>query len=223
MFASNIIHSVNKMKALDIMRAHDLKWDNHIADTIAKSQVKLSLMRKIRPFISMDQFLQIATSQIFSTTYYASPVWLNNTLASRLWKKVNSFHYRVMRVACNDFRTKISKKVIDSTCKRATPKMWSQYISASTAIKILRDSTPRLLAEALQQSMTVERRRPRHGRFFDCSRRKPGRHSFNNRLVHLNSIAEPWLDPFPTNDSIRIILKQHLNFDFKLDKDNNFN
>lgn len=122
-FDDIIISSSNCIKALGITISRDLSWNQHVQTTISKSQSKLSLLRKIRRWLSMENFLKIATSQIFSTTYYAAPVWLNTTMGYKMWKRIESFHYRVMRVACNDFKGNKKRKVIDSLCKRATPKM----------------------------------------------------------------------------------------------------
>jgi len=213
-FAGTVIQTTVKMKALGLILAHYLKWDKHINATLPKTNSKLSLTRKIRPLLTRDQYLSVATSQIFSTMYYAAPVWLNCTLGHKLWKKIDSFHYRVMRVAIQDFKGKKKRKVIDSLCKRATPRMWSNYISASTAIKIIRDKEPKRLLDSINTSMVIERRRPRNGRFFDGSRLLVGKHQFKNRLTHLSQIQDPWLYPTPSNDSIRTILKRHLNFSF---------
>ncbi len=213
-FAGTEIKTGPTMKALGITLQSDLKWNGHLDAIIPKSQSKLSLLRKIRPQLTMEQFLTISTSQIFSTTYYAAPVWLNCTLSSKLWKKITSFHYRVMRVACRDFKARKKRTVIDTQCKRDTPKMWADYISASTAIKCVRDSEPRLLADEIKSGWTTERRRD-NPRFFDDSIRQSGRHNFSNRLKLLNDIQDPWYFPPPTNDAIRIFLKKHLNFDFE--------
>jgi hypothetical protein len=215
-FAGISIESTKHMKALGITISHDLKWNEHLRILLPKAHAKLSLLRKVRPVLTRDQFIQIATSQIFSTTYYAAPVWLNQTLGSKEWKRMDSFHYRVMRVAINDFKRNKKRKVIDSLCKRATPKMWSNYISASTALKIVRDLLPSRLATSINETMVTERRRPRNGRFFDNSKLRVGRHSFANRLGHLNDISGPWLYPTPSDDAIRTLLKRHFNFDFKV-------
>lgn len=213
-FAGTMVKTSPNIKALGLTISQDMKWNSHVDLVLSKAQTKLSLLRKIRPVLSMQQFLNIATSQVLSTLYYAAPVWLNTTLGYKHWKKVESMHYRIMRVAINDFKGRRKRKVIDSLCKRATPRMWSDYISASTAIKIIRDNKPRGLADSIEKNMVTERRRDGFGRLFDGSRRRIGLHSFANRLKHLNEIEEPWLDPPPSDDKIRRLLKKHLNFDF---------
>ncbi len=213
-FAGSQVKTSQNMKALGIHLMNNLKWDLHLKEALHKSSAKLALIRKIRPYITMEQFLTVATSQVFSTLYYASTVWLNSTLSCSLFKRIDSFHYRVMRVACNDFKGRRKRKVIDALCKRATPRMWSSYISASTAIKIIRENSPLLIANRINGNMTTNRRRPRNGRLFDASSRSIGKHSFSNRLLHLNDLEEPWLYPSPSDDPLRRILKKHFNFNF---------
>ncbi len=200
-FANNRIKTSESLKALSITMSGDLKWDQHLAVQLPKSHAKLSLLKKIQNTLTSEQFIKIATSQVFSTIYYASPVWLNTTLSSKLWKKVTSFHYRVMRVACNDHKARKKRIVIDSICKRATPRMWSDYITASIAMKIIRDQAPLKLANTIRDSMTIERRKPSNPRFFDSSRIRHGRHSFANRLKHFSDISLPWYDPCPNPDN----------------------
>ncbi len=85
------------------------------------------------------------------------------------------------------------------------------------AIKILRDGAPIGLHGIIKSNMTTLRRKPQQGRFFDTSKIQLGRHFFGNRLNHLNDLEEPWFSlPQPlSNDAIRRILKDFLNFDFK--------
>jgi hypothetical protein len=66
-------------------------------------------------------------------------------------------------------------------------------------------------AATLVETMVIERRRPRNGRFFDNSKKK----IVSNRLTHLNDIVDPWILPIPQNDAIRRLLKKQFNFDFE--------
>jgi hypothetical protein len=120
-FAGTVIKTTDKMKALGVTICHNFSWDAHVNVQCGKANAKLSLIRKIRRNLTMEQFIQIASSQIFGMLYYAAPLWLNQTLEHKLWKKLDSLHYRILRVACNDFKRTKKKQVIDSLCKRATP------------------------------------------------------------------------------------------------------
>jgi hypothetical protein len=84
---------------------------------------------------------------------------------------------------------------------------------ASLAMKILRYNNPKALTDSILSNMVTDCRRPRFGRIFDGSKRRIGKYSFKNRLIHLNDLTEPWLYPTPSNDSIRTMLKKSFNFD----------
>ncbi len=71
---------------------------------LPKAQAKLSLMRKIRLVLNMKHFLDIVSSQVLSSAYYASPAWLNITLRNKEWKKIDSLYYCLMLGAINDFK-----------------------------------------------------------------------------------------------------------------------
>jgi len=105
---------------------------------------RLALLKKIRKNMTVEQFLAVASSQIFSIMYYASQVWLNKTLSARLWGKLKSLHYRILRAATRHFK-RVSKSTLDKQCKRATPAMWSSHSTSSLEIKILRDRYPKRL------------------------------------------------------------------------------
>jgi hypothetical protein len=186
-FAGTTIQTTNKMKALGVTLSHNLSWEAHVTNACNKANAKLSLLRKIRCNLTMDQFLQVASSQIFGMLYYAAPLWLNQMLGHKLWRKLESLHYRILRVACNDFKRTKKNQVIDSLCKRATPRMWSTYAISSIAMKIIRDEEPTRLHEAIIDNMVIERRKPRQGHFFDCSKLRIGKYSISNRLTDRGS------------------------------------
>lgn len=60
------------VKALGITLHHNLKWTVHLEQIIKRIAPKLSMLKKIRKNLDLQQFLKIATSQLFSVLYYAS-------------------------------------------------------------------------------------------------------------------------------------------------------
>jgi len=207
------IISKKSMKALGLTFQSDLKWNVHVEAVLSKIRTKLALLRKIRKDLDLDQYLKIATSQLYSQMYYASPVWLNETLGSDQWKKLRSMHYRILRAGTRDFKQRTSKKVLDVQCKRATPKMWSHYSTNTIAIKILRDRSPLYLFNLIMETYYAERRKPDHAKFFDNSRGKIGKHRLCNRLNNLDNLPG-WFDKDLNDHAIRKLLKDYLDFDF---------
>jgi len=175
------------------------------------------MLRKIRKNMEKDQFLKVATAQLFSIMYYASPVWLNETLGSSQWKKLRSIHYRILRIATKDFKQRANRRVLDKTYKRATPKMWSQYSTFLLVMKTLRDRSPIYLTTIIMQTYYNERRKPGVAKFYDNSRGKVRKHRICNRLETMAQLPE-WFGRDLTNHQIRLLLKDHLDFDFKNDR-----
>ena len=163
----------------------------------------------VRRFMTEEQFLKSVTANYYNTVFYASGVWYEN-IKSSFKTKLTSLHFRLLRTACRDFRQDISRHELTTRCKRATPNEWNHYVTASIALKVLRDKNPKSLHEKLRETYYEERRHKGQGRFFDSSRLLVGRQSLQNRLPHVAQIKSPWneLGTSMTNDGIRILLKK---------------
>jgi len=206
--------STTTMKVLGLTFQTDMKWNFHVNTVLKKIQSKLSMLRKIRRNLDLQDYLKVATAQLYSILYYGSPVWMNDTLEKSLWQKLKSLHYRILRVGIRDFKRRKSKKHIDKTCKRATPEMWSKYASGALVIKIIRDRSPLNLYIGIMANFYTEPRKPNHGKFFDNSQGKIGKHRLENRLEFMTELG-PWLDdPNIGNDALRRMLKDKLDFNF---------
>lgn len=208
------ITSRESLKALGITMQSDLKWNKHVHYITTKASQKLSMLSKITKNITKDQFLKLATAQIFSQLYYASQVWLNATLTSDLWKKLKALHYRILRLTQRDYKKKIKHADLDKACRRATPSMWGAYATASLVIKLLRNKTPKMIYNTLLENLYVERRKPCRGRFYNNSTGKVGLHELKNRLNFICDLDFDWLGLDLSDDAIRIKLKKFFNFNF---------
>ena len=106
-------------------------------------------------------------------------------------RKLNSTHYRLLRIAERDWKNKIPRSTLDEL-GRARPSLWAKYITASTVIKILRDQAPIRLHDHLVQTIYSERRNPGVWKFYDSSRVRIGKHAIGNRLKEIfDEINEP--------------------------------
>jgi len=86
--------------------------------------------------------------------------------------------------------------------------MWSNYITASTAISLYNNSDTRL-SEYLRESSYIIDRRPKKAKFRDASKRKIGAQALKNRLLHLNNINFDWIGPEVCKNYLRVNLKRH--------------
>ena len=199
---------VTSMKVLGTYFECDLNWDKQAELSIKKGVKLINVFRFIRRYLTEEQFLKSVTSNYYGSVFYGASVWLPNIKASHK-TKLNSLHFRLLRVACKDFSLKLSRDDLTTRCKRAKPMEWARYSTASIAMKTIRDELPKPLFEILKSTYYEERRQKGRGLFFDSSRRKCGRQSLQNRLSHVAQIKKPWNeDGLPlSNNQLRRLLK----------------
>ena len=168
------------------------------------------MFRFVRKYMTEAQFLKSVTANYYSTVFYGASVWLPNIKAKHKLR-LNSLHFRLLRTACKDFNQLISRENFTMRCNRATPTEWSKYVTASIAIRTIRDKKPKELHEILKRTYFEERRFKGRGLFYDSSKTRPGRQSIQNLLQHVYQIRNPWneLGSKMTNDAIRVLLKNN--------------
>jgi len=199
----NGISSSDSFKALGITFSHNLSWESHITNTMAKTSRTINSIKFLRRYISTDNALKVATSQYFGQAYYGASIWLNKTLNYSQWDRLNRQHYRAIRASVGDFARKIP--ILDIIAKRATPKEWSSYITSSTAIKLYNNNNTRI-GKQLIEAGYINDRRPDRAVFIDRSNKLVGQQHLTNRLQCMNDINFPWIG-ISSADSLRRQLK----------------
>ena len=123
-----------KMKALGITINGTLSWDDHAENMIQKGKGLISIFRHVRKYMTEKQFLKSVICNFYSSVYYASSVWLSSCKAIQKTKLL-SLHFRLLRTACKDYWSKISRHDLTNRFMRATPLEWAKYTTASIAIE----------------------------------------------------------------------------------------
>ena len=198
-----------EMKALGITIDSNLRWDSHADDMINRGKGLISVFRHLRKYLTEEQFLKTVTCNFYSSVFYLSSVWLPNCKAIQK-TKLTSLHFRLLRTACKDYWTKLSRKDLTNRCQRATPAEWSKYTTASVAIKVIKNKQPVRLHDILKSTYYNERRNAGKGLFYDSSKTVQGCQSLQNRLKHIAQISEPWNEQGPekfSKDKLRVMLK----------------
>ena len=199
---------VNNFKALGIYVQNDLSWHKQAEHAVAKGKKLVSNFKVLRHYLDESQFLKAASANYYSTIFYGACVWFESTKA-KYKDKLKSLHFRLLRTATKDFQLKLTHDELTTQCRRATPKQWSNFITASKVMKIIRDKQPSELHQLLLRNYFEEPRYPGVGLFFDSSVNKKGLQSIENRLLFMRSIKTPWNNKSPlTNDEICIELKK---------------
>jgi len=202
------IESGNSMKVLGVQFDSRMKWSNQIDQALIKGRRLCSGLKFIRQKLTRYQFLKVMTCQFYSSVYYGCETWLNNTTSFNDLRKLNSLHYRALRIATRDFKRTNRRSELD-TLGRARPSVWTKYLTASRVIKTANLGLPVRLSAYLNENSYVERRRPGRIKYFDNSRSKIGRQTLNNRAGQcVNDVDFDWKCDNLTNDRLRLCLKK---------------
>jgi len=204
-----LIPSKPLIKALGVVIDHRLRWTDHIRMVVNKVRRLICGFRMIRNKFTEVQAKNLVTAQALSVLYYGSTVLLTpNMLGDRI-RRIESIHYRCLRVIVKDYRQRISRVWIDAATQRLPPKKWCRFAAASLAIKVRKCQAPRYLNDELFKNTYTEVRKP--GRLFgyDSSKSMTGRAITKNWIGQtLGQIQASWTNSNLSNDQIRRMLKQ---------------
>jgi len=172
-----------------------------------KARVVLGKMKFLSKYTDIKSMKKIITSHCYGMLYYASPVWLNEGTSARVWRILNTLHYKGLRTACRDFRKIKSRDKSDKLFNRATPHRWMYYANSKLALQLLAltQSGPPI-CDKIKQSIGFNDRTKRIITP-DTSKLQIGRQSFHNRLTSLREVRFPWNNNI-SKDQLRINLKK---------------
>jgi len=157
-------------------------------------------------FLAMSRIWTLAPWVVF---------WCADYIYIYIFKRLESQHYRAVRAAVRDFKRSIPRAMLDIISKRAPPRQWSNYTTASTAMWLYNTSDTRLAID-LRASAYVNDRRLAVAKFCDASRGKIGRQALRNRLNHINVITFDWIKDNIFKDYLRVNLKKQFFFYWQL-------
>jgi len=199
--------SQEQMKVLGVTFERTLDWRPHIENNIKKMSRITHGLKFLRKRLTEEQFIRATTSQYYGMMYYGSQVWLGKHTPKSHINKLTSLHYRLLRIAKNDWKRKLHRRTLDKI-GRATPLQWGNYINASTAVKVINNQKPNLLCDSLMKNMYQERRKPGQIKFFSNNNTKVGQNSLKNRLDDAFKAIN--FDHYPLNsiDYLRTNLKK---------------
>jgi len=93
-----------EMKILGVIFDDKLSWSAHITKTIAKMNRLTSGLRFLRKRLQKKSFLKATTSQFYGLLYYGSQVWLGSHTKISDIRRLNSVHYKTLRIVENDWK-----------------------------------------------------------------------------------------------------------------------
>jgi len=196
------IQTGNEMKVLGIIFNERLKWDSQIKKTISKANSLTHGLKFLRKKLTKSQFINATTSLFYGLFYYGSQVWLGEHTTSAQLKRLNSVHYRHLRIIEGDWKKEKRREELDKI-GRTKPSTWSKYSCGNMVIKIMNEKQPVELFQRLSKKHYTERRKPFKMKFHSDAITKTGFQGIENRLVSLFNILD--FDHYGlTRDQLRI-------------------
>jgi len=183
----------------------------HVDRTLAKMSRLTAGLRFLRKRLSKKQFINATTSQFYGTPYYRCQVWLGYHTRMSAIRKLNSIHYKVLRIVENDWKKKKKRAELD-LIGRAKPTKWMSYATGTLVTKIMRDKLPVCLFDKLSQTVYHERRKPDKLLFYDGSKTKQGFQGIQNRIKEIFDKFDCDNYSVISDDQLRIVFKKSLNF-----------
>jgi len=93
-------------------------------------------LKFLRRRLGQDKFIKATTSQYYGLVYYGSQVWLGQHTPVSQLRRLNSLHYKLLRIAVQDWKRKSSRSDLDEI-GRVRPSQWYKYATGSLIIKIM--------------------------------------------------------------------------------------
>jgi len=204
----DLITPTSTMKVLGVLFDNNMGWNSQLEKVLNKAKIVIKKMNFLRKYVNQDGMKRILTSHFYGLVYYATPVWLGKFTPERSWKLLESAHYRALRATVGDHLKLWTKKELDDTLGRATPKQWMEYCTCKTAIQLmnLKEKGPPMSMQLINQQY-INDRLPLKTKIFDASKKKCGRFSLRNRLDFFEKIDFDWRNDIST-DLLRINLKK---------------
>jgi len=154
--------------------------------------------------------MKATTGQFYGLLYYGSQVWLGPHTKVADIRKLNSVHYKTLRIVETDWKKKKKRSELDKL-GRAKPSLWAKYSTGNLVLKTLKREYPVYIYEKLCTTRYTTRRRPKKYLFYDKSQTRNGFQSIENRITAIFNDLDFDFDNEMTDDCIRISLKRSLN------------
>jgi len=147
------------MKVLGVYFDEKLSWTPQIKTTINKISRLTSGLKFLRKRLSKRSFLKATISQFYGLLYYGSQVWLGSHTKVADIRRLNSVHYKLLRIVENDWKKSKRRADLDKI-GRAKPSLWAKYSTANLVLKVMKTRLPQTLHASLVNNSYATRRNP---------------------------------------------------------------
>ena len=132
------------MNVLGVVFDSRLQWNEHVAQTIKKTESALHCMRQIKYFFTPSELMQIITSNVYSILYYNSEIWNIPSLHNEAKQKLLSTSAGALKICTPTYHDRMSYVDLHTLNKRATPEQMCLYKSSILIYKLINTEIPQL-------------------------------------------------------------------------------
>ena len=138
----------------------------------------------IKKYFTVDELLNIITSQFYSRLCYGASVWLNKCLNQKSRNRLYALSGKALKLVIGDDYSLFSYNDLHNMFNRATPDQWSKYKSVLMIYNLINNGKPKATYDSLMSNMVTNTRSGKFD-FIPNNTRMSGRNSFKNRLSGL--------------------------------------
>jgi hypothetical protein len=142
-------------------------------------------LRLVNRYFTKEEMVKLSTSLFYSRLYYGAKVWLHAGVSAIIKKKLWQASSRMLKIVQKDWNCEKSFQELNKILKRATPKMWSNYVHCCALYDNVTSGKPNLLLNKLMENNLVEQ--IFQGLVFTTSNRiKIGLNCLSNRVMNVS-------------------------------------
>ncbi len=177
---------VNKqIKVLGLIFDTKLTWFSQAMTAIEKANRVKQGLRLVNKYFTKEEMVKLSTGLFYSRLYYGAKVWLHAGLSAVIKKKLWQASSRMLKIAQKDWNGEKSFTELHKVSKRATPKMWSNYVHCCALYDVVMSGKPNILLCRLMENNLVDQRF--QGLVFTRSNRlKIGTNCLSNRMMYVS-------------------------------------
>ena len=174
-----------QIKVLGLIFDTKLTWFAQAMSAIEKANRIKQGLRMVNRYFTKEEMVKLSTSLFYSRLYYGAKVWLHAGLSAIIKRKLWQASSRMLKIAQKDWNSVKSFQELHKESKRATPKMWSNYVHCCALYDVVMSGKPSVLLCRLMENNLVEQRF--QGLVFTKSNRiKIGVNCLSNRMMYVS-------------------------------------
>jgi hypothetical protein len=174
-----------QIKVLGLIFDTKLTWFAQAMAAIEKANKVKQGLRLVNRYFTKEEMVKLSTSLFYSRLYYGAKVWLHAGVSAIIKKKLWQASSRMLKIVQKDWNGEKSFQELHKISKRATPKMWSNYVHCCALYDVVTTRKPNLLLSKLMENNLVEQRF--QGLVFTKSNKiKIGLNCLSNRVTNVS-------------------------------------